>query len=276
MHLKITRFLKTQAFLRVIILGSFLLVTTGAWVRVDTVKLPPAVEEPPIPGLDGTILDDRSGQFSLRGPVKYWNEEDHGYGGHFWWTKNNLSGVENAAKWYLNITESGMYELYVYIPTMHASTKKATYFIYHNGLLDQANVDQSANHNTWYKLGEFLISGSGDEYIELVDETGEVDTEFEIAFDAVGYSWIEPEWEEKITGALWERIRPWLDEKTADIQEKFKEWLDEQKGKLLQQLADSLKDWIDQQCASLSATLLIPLFAFVLWLRQRHKPTDSE
>jgi len=276
MRSKNHQILQKPHVLSIIILYSILVLTTGAWIRFDADKVSSAIEQPPIPGLDGTIVDDLSGQFSLLGPAKYWKEESQGYGDHFWWTKNNFSDVENAAKWHLNITEPGLYELYIYIPTMHASTKNATYFIYHNGLKDRVKVDQSAHHNTWYKLGEFLIAGSGGEYIELVDETGEVDTHFEIAFDAVGYSLAEPEWEEKITGALWERIRPWLDEKTAVFQEKFKEWLDEQKGKLLQQLADSIKDWIDQQCASLSAAALFPIVAAVLWLRQKRKPQDSE
>lgn len=276
MRFRYPQILRRRHVLSLVFLCLTLVLTTGAWVRFDVEKAVSAIEQPPIPGLDGTIVDDLSGQFSRRGPLKYWHEESQGYGNHFWWTKNNLSGVENVAQWQLGITEPGLYELFVYIPSMHATTKAATYSIYHNGVMDSIKVDQSAHHNTWYKLGSFLIAGSGDEYIELVDETGEADTQYEIAFDAVGYSKVEPGWEEKITGALWERIRPWLDEKTAGFQEKFEQWLDEQKGKLLQQLADSLKNWIDQQCASLSATLLFPIFAFVLWLRQRRKPPDSD
>jgi hypothetical protein len=254
----------------------FLILTTGAWVGYDIEKSTNIVEQPPIPGLDGTIIDDRSDQFTLRGPVKYWHEESLGYESHFWWTKNNRSDIENAAKWRLDVSEPGLYELYVYIPFSHATTRAASYTVLHNGKTDHIIVNQSSNRNSWYNLGEFLLDGSGNEYIELVDETGEAETEYEIAFDAVGYAWVEPEWEEKITGALWERIRPWLDEKTAGFQEKFKEWLDEQKGKLLQQLADSLKNWIDQQCASLSVAIVFPFFAFVLWLRQRRKPSDSD
>lgn len=275
MRLRHPQILRRRPILGVAFL-CLLVLTTAAWVRFDAEKAVSAFEQPPIPGFDGRIVDDLSGQFSLRGPVKYWLEESQGYGDHFWWTKNNLSGVENAAQWQLGITESGLYEFFVYIPMTHATTRAATYSIYHNGVTDSIKVDQSAHHNTWYKLGSFLIAGSGDEYIELVDETGEADTQYEIAFDAVGYSKVEPEWEEKITGALWERIRPWLDEKTVVFQEKFKQWLDEQKGKLFQQLADSLKNWIDQQCASLGAAFLFPIFAFVLWLRQRRKPPGSD
>jgi hypothetical protein len=254
----------------------FLILTTGAWTEYDLKKSASVVEQPPIPGLDGTIIDDLSTQFALRGPEKYWHEESLGYESHFWWTKNNRLGIENAAKWQIAVLEPGLYELYVYIPFSHATTKAASYTVLHNGTSDHIVVNQSSNRNSWYNLGEFLLDGSGNEYIELVDETGEAETAYEIAFDAVGYSLVEPEWEEKITGALWERIRPWLDEKTAVFQEKFKEWLDEQKGKLLQQLADSLKNWIDQQCASLSVATLFPVIAFVLWLRQRRKPSDAD
>ena len=276
MHLRYIQILRIRPFLGVFFLCLILMLATGAWVRLDVEKAISAIDQPPIPGLKGTIIDDVSGQFSIRGPVKYWHEENQGYGAHFWWTKNNLSGIENVAQWHLEITEPGLYELFTYIPTLHSTTNAANYSIYHNGVVDSIKVNQSAHQNSWYKLGDFLMAGSGEEYIQLVDETGEAESEFEIAFDAVGFSFVEPDWEEKITGALWERIRPWLDEKTSGFQELFKEWLNDQKGKLLQKLADSLKNWIDQQCASLSAAALLPIFAVVIWLRQRRKPPSSD
>lgn len=276
MRSKQSKFLQRYKVFTLVIFCLAMLLTSGAWVKLDAAKASPVLNQPPVPGLDGTIIDDLSGQFSLRGPQKYWHEEDLGYGDHFWWTKNNLSGIENVAQWQLGITEPGLYDLFVYIPMQHATTQQATYSVYHNGDMDRVKVNQNAHHNAWFKLGNFHFAGSGDEYIELVDETGEADTQFEIAFDAVGYSKVNSEWEEKITGALWERIRPWLDEKTAVLQEKFKEWLNEQKGKLLQQLANSLKNWIDQQCTGLGAAMLFPLFAFVRWQRQRRRPPDSD
>jgi len=226
----------------------------------------------PIAEFQGIVIDDLSNQFSRQGPDKYWHENDQGYEGHSWWTQNNQTSVDNVASWRLGITQAGTYAVFVYIPTSHATTQMAVYTISHNGDQDLVSVNQNANRNSWYKLGDFSFAGTGDESIKLVDKTGEANTQFEIAFDAVGYSQLDTSWEDKITGALWERIQPWLDEKTAMLEETFKDWLNEQKGKFLQKMADILKSWIDQQCASLGATLLFPLFAFVLWHRKSQIP----
>jgi hypothetical protein len=232
-------------------------------------------DEPSIPPFEGTVIDDLSTQFSRQGPEKYWHEEDQGFESHSWWTYNNRTGIDNAARWTIEINQAGIYEIFVYIPTSHATTKNAVYSISHSGEQNRVTVNQNLNRGVWYKLGDFNFAETGDAYIELIDETGEADTKYEIGFDAIGYRPVESDWEEKITGALWDRFRPWLDEKTALLEESLKQWLNEQKGKLLQKLADTLKNWIDQQCAGLGAAMLFPLIAFVLWHRQRDKPESN-
>jgi hypothetical protein len=232
-------------------------------------------DEKSIPSFEGTVIDDLSTQFSRQGPERYWHEEDQGFENHSWWTYNNRNGIDNVARWTLKITQAGTYEIFVYIPLSHATTQNAVYRISHNGGQDRVTVNQNENRGSWYKLGDFNFAGTGDAYVELVDETGEADTKYEIAFDAIGYRPVESDWEEKITGALWDRIRPWLDDKAALLEEAFKQWLSEQKGKLLQKLADTLKNWIDQQCAGLGAAMLFPLVALVLWHRQKEKPESK-
>jgi hypothetical protein len=229
-------------------------------------------DEKSIPDFEGTVIDDLSTQFSRQGTERYWHEEDQGFENHSWWTYNNRNGIDNAARWTVKITQAGTYEIFVFIPLSHATTQNAVYSISNNGGQERVTVNQNANRGSWYKLGDFNFTETGDAYVELFDETGEADTKYEIAFDAIGYRPVESDWEEKITGALWDRVRPWLDEKAALLEEAFKQWLSEQKGKLLQKLADTLKNWIDQQCAGLGAAMLFPLIAFVLWHRQRDKP----
>jgi len=243
---------------------------------VDDIKNIYAQDTLVIPEFAGIVIDDLSGQFTLRGPERYWHGEEQGFENHFWWTYNNRSGTDNSALWSLGISQAGTYEIFVYIPPTHATTTNAVYLITHNDEQDRVTVNQAANRNSWYKLGEFSFSGSGDEYIELSDETGEDDTKFEIAFDAVGYRSVDPSWEEEVTGALWEKVRPWLDEKTASLEQAFKEWLNEQKGKFLQKMADTLKNWIDQQCSGLGAAMLLPFFALILWHKQRGKQPRSK
>jgi hypothetical protein len=301
MYYKIKGFLERYKARTATLLGLLILLTCGAWACIYRDRITPQPDsssisnnfhtkyvgstqprnnpaqvepedEPSIPEFTGFVIDDSSEQFSQRGPTKYWHEEDRGYGDHSWWTLNNHSGIENVARWSLGITEAGTYEIFVYIPLTHSTTQKAVYTVSHDGEQDRISVNQNANRNSWHRLGDFSFAGTGDEYIELMDETGEADTKYEIAFDAVGYLKLDPTWEDEITGALWERVRPWLDEKFSTFEEAFKDWLNEQKGKLLQKMGDALKNWIDQQCAGLGAAMLLPLFAFVLWHKQRRKP----
>jgi hypothetical protein len=303
MHNKIQKMLKRKHGKAITILSLFLLLTSGAWAsnqkNITTtqnisnlhshdethksmgsphVKYLPAngdqEEEHSIPEFEGVVIDDLTEYFTRRGPEKYWHEETQGYGDHSWWTQNTKSGIENVARWTLRITENGDYDLSVYIPLLHSTTKKAVYIVYHNGVKTRVIVNQSANRNSWYKLGQFTFSGTEEAYVELIDETGEPDTQYEIAFDALGYSKSKPEWEEKITGALWERVQPWLDEKIGAFDKAFQDWLNEQKAKLLQKMGDALKNWIDQQCAGLGAAMLLPLFAFIRWQKQRRKPLE--
>jgi hypothetical protein len=229
-----------------------------------------------IPEFAGIVIDDLSQQFSQRGPERYWHAEEQGFENHFWWTHNNRSGTDNLGLWSLGISQAGTYEIFVYIPPAHATTTNAVYIIAHNDEQDRVTVNQAVNRNSWYKLGAFSFSGTGEEYIQLSDETGEEDTKFEIAFDAVGYRSVDSSWEEEVSDALWDKVRPWLDEKTASLEQALKEWLNEQKGKFLQKMADSLKNWIDQQCAGLGAAMLLPFFALIFWHKQRGKTPKSK
>jgi hypothetical protein len=228
-----------------------------------------AQDEPSIPGFEGTIIDENSGSFILLGPNRYWHESEAGYQDHLWWTKNNESGVQNSGRWNLRIEQAGTYDVVVYIPPEHATSHRAHYYVHHQGQITEIIVDQALNQNTWDPLGTFEFSGDGQEYIELTDETGESDSDFEIAFDAVGYRPADPGFEEVIADALWDRIKIWLDEKAAEFKPHLDEWLERQKTQLLQQLGNALTGWIDEQCTGLGAAMLLPGSALILWRKRR-------
>lgn len=228
-------------------------------------------DRPAIPEFNGVIVDDLSEGFSLQGPERYWKEEAQGYAGHSWWTLNNAEGVDNTARWTLSLPEPGSYDLYVFITATRASTRQANYLIFNNGQTSYVRVDQFAHRNSWYLLGTFNFNAVEEVYVELSDETGEADLQFEIAFDAIGYSRRAPSFEDQISDKIWEGMQPWLDEQSEKLQSRLNEWLQAQKGKLLRQLADIAKSWIDQQCSSMGAAMLLPLFALILWRRGQSK-----
>jgi hypothetical protein len=229
-----------------------------------------AQDEPPsIPEFQGTIIDDNSESFILVGPDRFWHESEAGYQDHSWWTKNNDSGIQNSARWILGIDKAGTYQLAVYIPSEHATSNQAHYYVHHQGQITEIIVDQALNQNTWDPLGTFEFAGDGQEYVELTDETGEADSDFELAFDAVGYRPDELGFEDLVADALWDKIKIWLDEKAAEFKPHLEEWLENQKGRLLRDLGNALTGWIDEQCTGLGAAMLLPGFALVLWRKRR-------
>ena len=226
---------------------------------------------PLIPDYVGTIVDDLSEEFSREGPARYWHEEITGFEDHSWWTQNNESGVENKARWALDVEQPGEYQIVVYIPSQHATTRQAQYTLYHVGKTSVIVVDQDSNRNSWIVLGDFEFDGMGGEFLELTDETGESDSAFEIAVDAVGYLSADLSLEERASNALWGKVQAWLDDQTATLRPQFEEWLARQKGQILRQIGNSLITFIDQQCTGLGAAMVLPVVAFISW-RKRRQP----
>jgi hypothetical protein len=236
----------------------------------------------PIPEFEGTVIDDLSAQFTLQGPEQYWKEATQGYNGHFWWTKNNDSLVENTARWVLPVSNPGKYDVYIYIPESHTSTHQAKYSLQHNGKTSHLIVNQAMHPNSWYRLGSFDLSGSGGEYVQLSDATGEPDGQFEIGFDAVGFAPAHPAASEtadqvhELQDKVWEmvkpHIQPWLERQQAELETQFDRWIQEQKLRILRELQQAVSDWLEQQCVGSSAALTLPLFTLILWRRKRNKP----
>jgi murein DD-endopeptidase MepM/ murein hydrolase activator NlpD len=93
-----------------------------------------------------------------------------------------------TARWLVPITTSGSYEIAVFVPARHATTRNARYKI--NGVKGAAGeivvtVDQDAHFNQWITLGVFELEASQPNagVVFLNDLTGEIDRQ--IAFDAV-------------------------------------------------------------------------------------------
>jgi murein DD-endopeptidase MepM/ murein hydrolase activator NlpD len=94
------------------------------------------------------------------------------------------------AEWKIALPESGRYEISVFVPARHSTTRKARYKIHGiKGTSTEVivDVDQSRNRNIWVPLGIFeLVKGAPNAgKVFLNDVTGE--TGQEIAFDAVRF-----------------------------------------------------------------------------------------
>ncbi|MFC1787587.1 hypothetical protein ACFLY8_06145 [Halobacteriota archaeon] len=137
------------------------------------------------------IVDDVNSGFARYGPSSYWHEASIGYNVHMYWTYNAKSTVENYAKWTPSLSSEGAgnYAVYVYIPSNYASTTNAVYTIFHNGVTDTKYVNQAIYYSQWVSLGTFYFSATGNEYVKLVDATGEDSATQTIGFDAV--KWVK-------------------------------------------------------------------------------------
>jgi murein DD-endopeptidase MepM/ murein hydrolase activator NlpD len=147
----------------------------------------------PSAGYGDVIVDDQSGGFARAGTTSYWHEYGGGYNGHFWWTYTNTNGVNNRAMWTPNLPASGNWQVFVFVPSVNATTTNARYRIDHNGSQTTVSRNQNNYYNAWVSLGTYYFpSGGGvNGEVFLGDETYE-GSAHQIAFDAVKWVWVGP------------------------------------------------------------------------------------
>lgn len=132
------------------------------------------------------VIDDTHAGFVTGGAAASWRTVSSGYGGRMLWTLNNdrVRDNYNWARWYPNL-EPGRYEVFAYIPTSHATTTSARYWVAHNDGINLNQVNQSASGGGWVSLGTYRFRGGQSDYVSLADVTYEPYLSREIAFDAV-------------------------------------------------------------------------------------------
>jgi hypothetical protein len=238
---------------------------------------------------EGLVIDDLSPGFLTFGPAKYWNESGAGYLGHSWWTHNNARQVENYGQWLLGISDPGEYELYIFLPQSHATTHQAHYSVHHALGSTEVTLDQGSKEGGWHLLGSFHFAGGAEEYVQLVDQTDEEDGQYEIAFDALGYRpasapvsgpdlpelpplpELESEFLDRLWQSFWPRIQPWVERQMDLLERRLDQWVERQKLRLLREIQQAINQWLENQCMSGTAALLLPLATLALWHRKRQR-----
>lgn len=167
--------------------------TVNKPIVVETTPTVPGSDDQPLPGTEFGIQhiikvgedDYRSGTYTGR-------QEFTTIKGTFGWNFAYKSTVERSstvwAEWKTDLPASGMYQIAVFVPSTHATTRRARYKIHGiRGTTTEVVVDinQSKYHDEWVPLGIFdLVKGAPNAgKVFLNDVTGESDKE--IAFDAV-------------------------------------------------------------------------------------------
>lgn len=127
------------------------------------------------------LIDDRSACYLAGGDPRYWRREPAGIAGTSEWTNSTAaSAAANFARWNVRPTLAGRLRLEVNLVGGAATT--ATYTIVHAGMIDTVVIDQSATDG-FVTLGEYPFAATGDEYVELGDNTGT--SQQRLVFDAL-------------------------------------------------------------------------------------------
>jgi PA14 domain/Peptidase family M23 len=143
-------------------------------------------------GVPQFVCDDGDACLSFYGPSTYWHKATTcggsalGYGGDMYWTYVNGSVVSNYVRWTPALGGPGTYAVSVFVPRCNGTSVQAKYKVVHNGVTDVKSVNQNAVYDAWVSLGSFAFAGTGGEYVELTDATGEsYTTRRLLAVDAV-------------------------------------------------------------------------------------------
>jgi uncharacterized protein (TIGR03382 family) len=134
----------------------------------------------------GGVIDQRSNCYIAGGDPRFWRRESGGYDDTREWTGTTDAGAPaNFGRWIVK-AKSGSYSVDVNLDGGDLGTSKtAKYVVRHAGTSDTVMIDQTSASG-WVSLGEFEFSGSGDEYIQLGDNTGESGAmDRQLLFDAV-------------------------------------------------------------------------------------------
>ncbi|MBN1656902.1 MAG: peptidoglycan DD-metalloendopeptidase family protein, partial [Anaerolineae bacterium] len=147
-------------------------------------------------GPDSVIVDDLDSypQFSKdceEYPCSYWyGTSSYGYQGHMFYTFAWNGPEDYWARWRPTIPAKGYYEVYVYVPSQHATSWQTPYTIHYSGGEQTVKVDQvglrSSHADQWTSLGTYLFDAGTSGYIRAVNATGEaIEAGRKVGVDAI-------------------------------------------------------------------------------------------
>jgi hypothetical protein len=96
--------------------------------------------------------------------------------GAYAYVKNYLGKATVSAYWYIQVSQSGYYDVFIFIPDSPNATSSAQYFVFQNNVLSPGMlVDQSTQANQWINLGSyyFLQDAVDSQYVMLDNQTRE-------------------------------------------------------------------------------------------------------
>ncbi|MEM7343501.1 MAG: peptidoglycan DD-metalloendopeptidase family protein [Chloroflexota bacterium] len=134
--------------------------------------------------------EDRVSGVFMKADQEHWYSAPYGYYNSMLWTYAGAYREENWAEWRPFLPEEGDWQVWAYIPPMHATTTRAIYKISYIGGQVRVALNQSQYNGKWAYLGTYPF-GPGQGYIRLTDFTGEQPTDGTppmVGFDAISWT----------------------------------------------------------------------------------------
>ncbi len=118
------------------------------------------------------VIDQRTACYVAAGDPRSWRHEAVGYGDSSEWTNTQTAAApSNYAEWHVHANRAAMLQLAVYLDGgVHGQSTHAAYHVVHGGQDDVVVLDQTSATG-FTKLGDFMFTGEGDEYVTLGDAT---------------------------------------------------------------------------------------------------------
>lgn len=154
---------------------------------VQPASIPPAPVQPaPAPQpqiiVDSQRTDPAAGRFR-KARTDNWYSAPVGAFGSTLWCYASTGQEVNWGEWQSNLPAAGQYEIQVFIPDQHATTRQARYLVVHADGQTEVTINQNNISNQWTRLGTFRFA-PGQGSLRLSDVTGESQQGIMIAFDA--------------------------------------------------------------------------------------------
>jgi hypothetical protein len=152
--------------------------------------------------LSDTIVDDlqfHSGFYlhtAVPSSMEYWRDALTGYNNHMWWTYTTAATTHDTcyAIWTPRLPSIGEYEIFAFIPDVHAHAVTARYWIQTIDTVETVILDQSLYSDEWVSLGVYNLD-TATALVRLGDATGIQGQH--IGYDALKWSFQGPGIEEE-------------------------------------------------------------------------------
>jgi hypothetical protein len=108
--------------------------------------------------------------------------------GGYGYVKNQYAKSSIEARWYVQVPQSGYYDVFAYIPASPRATKYAVYYVFQNNKLSpNIPVNQLTHPDQWAALGSYYFAqeAGADQYVLLSNQTQEDTATTIILFSAV-------------------------------------------------------------------------------------------